>query len=153
MSSFLDRSPKTDHAPPKWIQYLFFSILPTIFLMRRPRRYRHLQQFSLRSFSIASVRTRRSGSCPNRSTKQHNLSSNHTQQEAVLDPQEAQAHPLNTVKAPQNLARSESITSDLLDDSPRVAEDRTYCMEAIATIADSYRKKDFVRAVSWTLYS
>lgn len=119
--------------------------------MRRPRRYRHLQQFSLRTFSVVSLRTRtsRSESNSNRSGKQRNNgSSNPVQQEATLDPQEAQARSLNTAQAPPNLARSESITSDLLDESPQVTEDRTYCMEAIATIANSYRRKDFVKSVS-----
>ncbi|OQV13812.1 Acetylcholine receptor subunit beta-like 1 [Hypsibius exemplaris] len=141
------RSPKTDHAPPRFIQFLFFTLLPTVLLMKRPKRYHRMNQFSLRSFSVVSGLHRKSNS-PQRSP--HRRSTAFFQDEELLNCPEAGSPRIrspNNLELPLNIARSESMTSDLLNPTPEETEQKSLVFDALDIITDAYKKRDYVRLI------
>ncbi|XP_055335167.1 acetylcholine receptor subunit beta-like 1 [Paramacrobiotus metropolitanus] len=142
------RSPKIHPAPPKWVQYLFFQFLPVIFLMRKPRRYVRSHQFSVRNLSIPGGKA----ASPNVNSATATPRTSHTmeppecfQKENLIELQELTAQNRKRSKIP--LVRTESITSDLIDDPTDALRHNRRYFDALDVIADSYRRKDHIRQI------
>lgn len=135
------RSPKTHPAPSKWIQYLFFRILPVVFLMRRPQRYQKSHQFTLRSLSVPRASLRNRNRIPRGSRSE--ATTEDFADDNLIELQELTAQ----TRRRSNNPRKESLEADEFDLSSEMFQVSTRCFEALEVITDSYRRTDYIRQV------